>query len=397
MSAPLAGTRVIDLTHLIAGPFCTMLLADAGADVLKIEPPGGDIARRRIPFQADGDRPGVSGYFLAVNRGKRSIVLDLKTDQGRLLLDELISHADVLVENYRPGVLDRLGLGIDDLRNRHPSLIIASISAFGKEHVPDDLREAPGLAIVAEAMSGITSRTRDSADRPIWCGFPLGDFTAGLTAQAAILGALIGRSRDGSGAWIDISMADAMLAFNASSFASDTFSQSQSAPSASTTPYGVFPASDGFVAIGVNSDRFWGELCQAMEQAGLASDPRFLTQQSRAEHREIVSDLVNSWTCRRSRSEVVSALQRSGVPVGPVNDAADLARSELFSARAMLRGVSDGRYTSASVPASAQGYEIASTRAPLLGEHTDQILEELLGITASERDRLREKGVLGDA
>lgn len=394
--APLAGIRVIDLTHLIAGPFCTMLLADAGAEVIKVEPPTGDISRRRIPARSDNGLPDESGYFVAVNRGKKSVTLDLKAPQGLAVLQDLLAAADVLVENYRPGVLDRLGVDIDEICRQHPRLVVASITAFGKRGLPPHLQEVPGLAIVAEAMSGITGRTKSEHGWPVWCGFPLGDFTAGLTAQAAILTALLARERTGRGAQLDISMADSMLAFNASSLASDTFPQpdGRSAP-LPTVPYGVFRCRDGHVAIGVNSDVFWQRLCAAMERDDLAVDAVLATQEGRGEHADEVKALVDQWTLHLCRDHVVTLLQQHGVPVSPVNQTADVMGSDLFRQRQMLLSASGHPGDLPVIPGSAQGHDVNGRWSPRLGEHTASVLREVLHLDDERIRSLKSVGAFG--
>jgi crotonobetainyl-CoA:carnitine CoA-transferase CaiB-like acyl-CoA transferase len=371
---------VVDLTHLIAGPFCTMHLADAGADVIKVEPPEGEIARHRVPARdVAGDQ--LSAYFTAVNRGKRSVVLDLKTDQGQVSLERLIARADVLVTNYRSSALDRLGLDPHDLRDRYPGLIVATISAFGH----DDATAAagqPGLAIVAEAISGVTSLAQDREGRPTWVGFALGDFVAGLTAFGAVVTALHARERTGKGSYLDISMAESLLSFNGISLAGAMFKRDHDgewpAERETPVPYGVYPAEDGYVAIGVNSDKFWSALCDAMGRPDLRAGGLFDTQRQRMDAREEVNAIVSAWTQGLSKAAVVRALNQGGVPGAPLNGPEDVLGNEILAERAALVPVEMSGQRVAMIPGPAMGFPRPDDYAlPRLGQHTAEVLGEL--------------------
>lgn len=379
-AGPLHGVRILDLTHLIAGPFCTMQFADAGADVIKVEVPDGEISRHRVPAlsTADGD---LSAYFVAVNRGKRSVVLDLKTETGQENLARLLASADVFVTNFRESALNRLGLNPHVLQERYPGLIVATISAFGIEHATA-AQGQPGLAIVAEAISGISALAEDRDGQPTWAGFPLGDYVAGLTAYGAIVTALHKRHTTGEGSYLDISMAESLLAFNGITLARDAFrphrGSEQPRVSESPAPYGIYPASSGHVAIGVNSDKFWQALCAAMGRSELAHDSRFVTQQGRIDNKAEVTLVVSAWTSQLSRAEIVRRLVQAGVPASPVNHAEDILENEILSERNALVPVHWGDQVVASLPASAMGFKArASDRLPRLGEHTDDVLNEL--------------------
>ncbi|MFT5449333.1 MAG: crotonobetainyl-CoA:carnitine CoA-transferase CaiB-like acyl-CoA transferase [Gammaproteobacteria bacterium] len=377
---PLHGVRILDLTHLIAGPFCTMQFADAGADVIKVEVPDGEISRHRVPSLSTPDGE-LSAYFAAVNRGKRSVVLDLKTEDAQVNLSRLLASSDVFVTNFRESALERLGLNPHALRERYPGLIVATISAFGIENA-SSAKGQPGLAIVAEAISGISALAEDGDGQPTWAGFPLGDYVAGLTAYGAIVTALHKRHTTGEGRYLDISMAESLLAFNGITLAREAFhaqaGSEQPQVSESPAPYGIYPASTGHVAIGVNSDRFWQALCEAMQRSELADDVRFASQSARMNNRAQVTELVSAWSSQLSRQEVVRRLVEAGVPVSPVNRAEDILSSEILTERNALLPVQWGDQVVASIPAPAMRFKSrASYRLPQLGEHTDEVLNEL--------------------
>lgn len=244
--APLGGMMVVDFTHLVAGPFCTMLLADAGADVVKIEPPWGDHSRMRGPTRQEGE-VSVSSYLAAGNRGKRSLALNLKTQGGHSAAEELLERADIVIENFAPGVISRMGFDFNEFRARRPEVITASISLFGGQAGEGRLAGRPGLAIVAESESGLASLCRDSQGMPIPFGFVLGDIASGLAAYGAIVTALLHRQVTGIGRHIDIAMVHTLMAFNGIAIAGQSLGNDSDRP-LPTSPYGYFVARDGFVS-----------------------------------------------------------------------------------------------------------------------------------------------------
>lgn len=377
---PLEGIRVIDLTHLIAGPFCTMLMADVGADVIKVEPPTGDIARVRPPFkQSRRAGQSMSALFLAFNRGKRSVVLDLKSPAGRRALTKLIASAHVLVENFRPGVMARLGFSPAGLAARYPTLVFASLSSYGDAGISNNYRERPGVAIVAEAASGLTGLTRDRYGRPTWIGFPLGDLSSGLTMYGAIMTALLNRFRTGAGARLDLSMAECMLALNATEMAKFQIvgaAKAYSEPLA--TPFGVFPTKDRFIVIGVNSDGFWVRLCTAMHRPDLVDDARFKTDAQRAVHSRAVIRIVTNWTSSRPGRELIRVMESNGVPCSLVASVDDVLRDAAYLSRGAVTPVADGLGTKVVLPANPMRLSSHNLGAvPRLGQHTQEILLEL--------------------
>jgi crotonobetainyl-CoA:carnitine CoA-transferase CaiB-like acyl-CoA transferase len=285
------------------------------------------------------------------------------------------------VTNFRESAINRLGLNPHELRKRYPGLIVATISAFGIDNATS-AQGQPGVAIVAEAISGISALAEDSDGQPTWAGFPLGDYVAGLTAYGAIVTALHKRHTTGQGSYLDISMAESLLAFNGITMARDAFrsrrSDEDSDERESPVPFGIFPAMGGHVAIGVNSDKFWHALCQAMERPELADNVRFATQRGRIDNRKEVIEMVSAWTSQLSREEVVRRMVEAGVPGAAVNRSDDILANEILAERGALVPVHWGEQAVASIPASAMGFKShASNRLPRLGEHTDEVLDEL--------------------
>jgi crotonobetainyl-CoA:carnitine CoA-transferase CaiB-like acyl-CoA transferase len=378
--APLHGVRVVDMSHLLAGPYCAQLLADQGADVIKVEPPAGDISRRRIPDRTNefGDR--VAAYFLSVNRGKRSVAVDAKTAEGRARVLGLLEHSDVLVENFRPEVLDRLLMPRAELAERFPRLVVVSISALGSRGIDKDLRDRPGLAIVGEALSGTLAYSRGEGDEPNWAGgFPLGDFTAGLAAHAAVVGALLRRTRTGRGGLLDISISDAMLSINSTALAKHGVTVGTDTPGENyrAAPYGIFPALDGYLVLGVNTDEFWRRLCVAMERPDLTYDERYAADKSRMIRKPEVDGLVAAWTRTLPRDELLQRLGRAAIPSAPVNYPADIVRSDIYRQRGMLLEVEDGIGGTIVLPANPLGPTYSRPRVPRLGEDPDAQFDDI--------------------
>jgi len=315
MSAPLAGVRVLDFTRVLAGPFATMTLADLGADVVKVESPrGGDDTRAfGPPFAA-----GVSTYFLAINRGKRSVAIDLRLPEGQALARRLAARADVVMENFRPGVMADLGLDHATLCEGRPDLVYCSISGFGQA----DPRR--GYDIVAQGMSGIPALTGPVAGDPYKCGASIADLTAGMNAVQAVLAALFRRERTGEGAFIDLSLVDgqrALLVYHASSWLNGGVAPPRPGNRhPSIHPFGIYAAADGPFTLAIGNDRLWRAMCAALGEPDWATDPRFATIADRVAARHAVDALIQPRFAARSVDELLALLQEAGVPCGPVWD-----------------------------------------------------------------------------
>src|SRR5260221_7658470 len=312
---PLEGIRVVDLTRVLAGPFATQSLGDLGAEILKIEPPGGGDETRRFPPFLEGE----SHYFLGINRNKKSLVIDLQQEAGADLLRRLVAGADILVENYGPGVMARLGLGYDQLAAVNPRLIYCAISGFGLTGPPSD---KPSFDIVTQALTGALSINGERGHMPVKLGIPLGDMVGGVFGPMAVLAALHERSRTGRGRLIDISLYDGLIGM-LGYFAQLAFLTGEDPPPMGSShpnivPYGSFPASDGYIIIAVLSESFWGKLCDALERPDLATDPRFATPTLRRDRREQVDQIISDVTRTRTVAQWEERLASFDVPHPPV-------------------------------------------------------------------------------
>jgi CoA:oxalate CoA-transferase len=387
VSRPLEGVVIVDLTHFAAGPYCTMLLADAGARVIKVEPPAGEIYRSEGPPLVADDGTVAGSYHLRFNRHKESVVLDLKTPGGRDTLEVLAKRADVLVDNFRPHTLDRLGVGYGRLRQLNERLIYATITGFGSGDVdPSPFVNWPALAIVAEAMGGVMDRIGDGECGPHWTGVSAGDLYAGALATSGILMALLHRDRTGLGQHVDISMVDAMASLNERAVMS--YGVTGAAPRAGEeqhlAPFGPFRARDGHVVIGVIGDALWRRFCSAISRPDLVDDPRLADGIRRAEHLEsVLRPAIDAWVAGRDKEAAAQALAEAGVPAAPVYHAGEVAESAHLKARRMLVDVELPGYGTFPVVASPIKLSAdptpAAARAPLLGEHTSSVLAELDG------------------
>lgn len=397
---PLAGVKVVELTHLIAGPYCTQLLAEEGATVIKVEPPGGELTRHREPFR-HSEQGTISGYFGALNRGKRSIVLDLKNKAGSQTFLELLKTADVFVTNMRAAALQRLGIHPETLREKFPRLIVTSISGFGIRDAGVN-EDRAGLAMVAEAMSGTTGLTRDHQGNPVWCGFAMGDILAGMTTHAAILLALRNQERHGEGRLLDIGMVECSLPMVSVALAREQSASAELRAFAGSNnfhgvPYGAFPASDGHVNIGVNRDDFWKRLCQAMGRPELGDDPRYATYVERAKRQQEVFEITEAFTRQHTRAEIEAKLNEVDVPVASILSMVELTEDAYLRQRGALRQVEDGIGGTMSLPADPTRFEPApgTSRVPLLDEHRHQVLSAELGLDDETITVLEKSGAFG--
>jgi crotonobetainyl-CoA:carnitine CoA-transferase CaiB-like acyl-CoA transferase len=370
---------VLDLTRILSGPFATMTLADLGADVVKVEQVGtGDDTRVwGPPFQGDA-----AAYFLAVNRNKRSIAVDLKSPQGRAAVWKLAMKADVLVENFRPGTAAKLGFGFEELSQANPGLVYASISGYGQTG-PESQR--PGYDAIAQARSGIMSVTGEADGPPVRVGVRSADIAAGMWATIGILAALHEKQRTGRGQWVDISLLDGSVAWltyvSSGYFASGKIPRRYGSAHPTIVPYQAFASSDGYVMVAVGNDGLWRRFTKAVEREDLAADERFAVNSSRVQHREVLVPLIESIMATRTTAEWVAALDAHGVPVGPIQSVDEALADPQVLARGMVSQVEHptaGTVKTVGCPIRLTRTPVSvRTPPPLLGQHTDEVLGEL--------------------
>lgn len=381
LNAPLTGIRVIDLTRVMTGPYATMMLGDLGADVIKIERPGkGDDTRHWGPPFVDGE----ASYFLSVNRNKRSIALDLKSEEGKEVLSKLIAGADVLIENFSPGTMERLGFGHEEVLAKHPSLIYASISGFGQTGPGKD-RTAYDL--IVQGMSGMMSITGHPGGPPTKLGVPIADIAGGMFAAFAINGALFARERDPErrGQYIDTSMLGgqvAMLTYQAGIlFTTGKVPEMLGNAHPIVAPYDTYPTADGYVNIAVGNDGIWQRFCKAMGLDAYCDDPRYETNAGRITNLGELNQVVSAALAKYTSEEVVQRLDKAAVPCGPIHDVREVMEDPQVHHQELVRQVphsSLGEVTVAGFPYHFSGTPLHNRYGPpLLGEHSREILGEL--------------------
>ncbi|HEU0113494.1 MAG TPA: CoA transferase, partial [Thermomicrobiales bacterium] len=376
---PLTGVRVVDLTRVMTGPYCTLMLGDLGADVIKIERPGkGDDTRAWGPPFLDGE----AVYFLSVNRNKRSLALDLKSANGQAVLWRLLERADVVVENFSPGTIDRLGFGYDAVKARRPDVVYASISGFGQSG-PDYDRTAYDL--IVQGMSGMMSITGQPGSLPTRLGVPIADIGAGMFAAYAIVAALFRRERTGEGSYVDTSMLGgqiALLTYQAGRHLSigDVPGQLGNAHPM-IVPYDTFASADGYVNIAVGNDDLWRRFAAALGRAELSDDPRFRTNALRVAHRAELYDLLQPLLAAFTTDDIVRRLDEAAVPCGPIKDIAQALANPQVRAQHLVQEAHHaklGAIELSGAPYHFDGESIAARLAPpLLGEQTVEILREI--------------------
>lgn len=379
----LNGLVVLDLTQMLSGPYCTQMLADHGADVIKVEPPQGDATRAFGPFMPDDTLHAYGGYFQSVNRNKQSIVLDLKRAEDTGRLRAMVAKADVLVENFREGVMKRLGLDYESLHAINPKLVYASVRGFGDgRHGVSPYQHWPAYDVIAQAMSGLMGIT-GLPDQPVKIGPGVGDIVPGMMAAFGIVSAVLHARQSGTGQYVDVSMTDTLLSLCERVVYQHSYQGAVPGPEGQHhpvfAPFGLFRARDGFVALACPTDEFWRSFCDAAGEPAWSDDPRFATARERSAHRNDVNRLVESMTSRYGKHELADMLG-GRIPFGPVLNAQEIFADPHFRAREMLCEVeqpgSASRVTIAGVPMKLSGTPggIVS-RAPLLGEHTQTVLE----------------------
>lgn len=396
MTGALAGFTVLDFTRVLSGPYCTMQLADAGARVIKIEQPGsGDDTRAWGPPFVNGE----SAYFLSINRNKESLTLDLKHESASRVLEPLLGRADVLVENFRPGTMSRLGLGYEQLAEKYPRLVYCSISGFGQT---GPRRSEPGYDAVVQAEGGLMSITGDAEGPPFRLGVAISDIVSGMFAAQGIAFALLARERTGKGQLVDIAMLDAtaaLLTYQAGIyFATGSTPGRMGNRHPTIVPYETFTASDGEFVIAVGNDQQWRRFCGAAGLTELADDGRFATNRDRIANYSTLRPILADRLGTRTRTEWVATLKQVGVPCGAVRDVAEVLQDAQLQARDMIQRIEHaiaGAIHVTGVPVKLS--ETAGgvrTAPPALGEHTRLILQNDVGLTERDVEQLRAAGAI---
>lgn len=395
MTSPcLDGIRVLDLTRVLAGPFCTALLGDLGAEIIKVETPDGDDYRHVPPFEED-----TGGLFLLLNRGKKSISLDIRSEAGRQIVRRLALSCDVVVENFRPGVMEQMGLGYAELSQANPRLIYVSISGFGQT---GPMGNAPAYDLIIQAMTGFMDVSGEPDGPPMMTGESVADLATGLFASWAVLAALLSRERNGKGQHVDVAMYDCLFNFLPAALTQHLYGDTPPRRVGNRhqlgAPFGVFAAADGYFTIAVLNPKQFAKLARAMDRPELAEDSRFSSNSVRNDNHAPLKVCIEAWSSSRSVTEAVATLRRHDVPCSPILSVAEAAESAQVRERSLLRltSIPNGRQISVMTqPVKFSGMPVSSHLAPpTLGADGHRILADLLDMTPDEISGLVNQGVL---
>ena len=390
MTGPLAGVRVLELGQVVAGPYCGQVLADLGADVVKVEPPGiGDVLRQWGWTPEGGD----SLWWRVAARGKRSITVDLRTNDGQALVRRLVRDVDVVVENFRPGTLEKWGLGYDALSADNAGLVLVRVSGFGQD---GPYSGRAGYAAVGEAMGGLRALTGYPDRPPVRVGLSLGDSLTGLTAAVGALAALVERQTSRLGQVVDAALYESVLALTEALVpewsVAGLVRERTGATLRGIAPSNVYPTADGEVLVAANQDSVFARLCEVMGRSELTTDPRYADHRARGEHQEELDALIGDWTRTQPAQQLLEALHDAGVPAGLLYTPADMAADPHFTARGSLQEV-DGLLMPAVTPRLSRTPGGVRWTGPRLGQHTDEVLAEA-GLDDAERTHLRTNRVI---
>ena len=391
----LEGIKVLDLSRALAGPYCTMMLADMGAEVIKLEMPGtGDDSRSWGPPFVKGE----SAYFMSINRNKKSITLNMKNEQSKEIVTKLIKQSDVLVENFRPGAMDRLGFGYDAVKEMNPGIIYSSISGFGQD---GPYRMLPGFDQVLQGMGGLMSITGEPGGPPIKVGVAIADIAGGMFAAFGIVTALFNRQKTGKGQVVDVSLLDsqvAWLTYRAGAyFASGEVPQPVGSGHPVIVPYQAFKAKDVYINIAVGNDNLWQKFCKAVGLEKVMDDPHFATNAKRVENREAIVNIIGDLIVTKNGEEWLTILEDAGVPCGPIYSVDKIFADPQVLHREMMKELDHTKagkikVTGIPVKLSDTPGEV-KTPPPFLGEHTQEVLEEL-GYSSQDLEKLRQEKVI---
>ncbi|MEW6672283.1 MAG: CoA transferase [Thermodesulfobacteriota bacterium] len=398
MSLPLEGVRVIDLTHVMAGPYCTQILGDLGAEVIKIERPEIGDQTRRMPPHFIGEKK-MSAYFLSLNRNKKSLTLDLKSPEGKEIFLKLVKKADVVVNNFVPGTMEKLGLDYETLKGINRGIVWASITGYGQD---GPYRNRPAYDIIIQAIGGVMSYTGEPDGPPVRCGIPFGDLGAAVQAVSGILAALVSKARTGEGRKVDISMLDVMIALHTYRakyyFVSGEVPKPVGTAHVSSVPLRAYRTKDSYIVIEAFMEHFWKNLCEVLDVAHLADDPRFNSRPNRLANREELDRLLEAAFLKKTTDEWQALFDITEVPSGPINTLDKALSDPQVAFRNMVIEIDSphtGKLKDVGNPIKISGVDKpVYNPPPLLGEHSGLVLSELLGYSESAIAALREKKVI---
>lgn len=398
MSLPLSGITVLDLTHVLAGPFCTQIMGDLGAEVIKIERPGIGDQTRRMPPHFIGEKKQ-SAYFLAINRNKKSLTLDLKSPEGKEIFYALTKKADVVINNFTPGTMEKLGLGYESLKKINPGIVWASITGYGQT---GPYRDRPTYDIIVQAVGGLMSYTGEPDGPPVRSGIPFGDLGAAGHAIIGILAALLSRSKTGEGRKVDVSMLDVQISLHTYRakyyFVAGEIPKPVGTGHVSSVPLRAYRTKDSYIVIEAFMDHFWRNLCRAIGMESLADDLRFNSRSKRLENREELDRILEEAFLKKTTDEWIEIFDEIEVPSGPINTLDKALADPQVLSRNMLIEIDSphtGKLKDVGNPIKVSGVdEEIFNPPPLLGEHTEMILKNMLGYSTEKITELKEKDII---
>ncbi len=393
---PLDGVRVLDLTRILAGPYCTAILANLGAEVIKVEIPGKGDDSRAFTLHVHGE----SAYFMSYNNQKKSIALDLKKEQGRKIFLEMVKHSDVVVENFRNGIMEELRIGYEMLSEANPEIILASLSGFGST---GPFRERAAYDIIVQAVGGVMSLTGPEGGEPLRCGISIGDVGSGIYTAIGVIAALFGREKGQGGQQVDVAMLDCMVAFMGNYLSQ--YKVTGEIPLRignkhhSLAPFSSYKTSDSVIVMAAGNDKLFSMLCKCLEREDLIDDPRFTTNMLRVENKNELNDILESIFRANTSAYWVRLFEEKGIPCGRVNTAKEIIEHPYMWGQDMVLEVEHpvaGKFLTAGFPIKFSGTSCRIEKpAPVLGQHTREILSDMLGMTDEEMHSLEESGIIG--
>jgi len=402
MAGALTGVRVLDLGHVLAAPFCTMILGDMGAEIIKVEPPIGDDSRQFGPFikELEGDHVQ-SGYFISINRNKKSTCINIKEEKGKELLKKLIKESDVIIENFRPTTMTKLGLDYEELKRINPMIVYCSICGFGHDAI-EKYAEKPAYDMVAQAYSGLMSITGPEGGEPCRVGTSIGDIVAGHQAAIGILSALLHREKSGRGQYIDISMVDSLIYIMENALSRYTINGEIPAPLGSAhptiTPFQAFKTNSGWIITPIGNDKLWKDFCLALNRKDLINENKYKTNALRTKNRTELCEIISSIMITKETEEWMKIFDKYKLPYSPLNNIKDVVNDEQIQYRKMIVEINQPRVGAMKISGSpfkmSETPSGVSAPAPLLGEHTDDVLKDILNYSIEDIAELRKNSII---